>query len=169
MNQNGPDPLVHRNIAVARALGYAGLVPFVVTVGVLIVRDDGPLTRFVMSALTGYGAIILSFMGAVHWGRALFASPVSSVTSTTDSAGDDQQARTALYVASVCPAILAWFALLTPVVPRLLLLIAGFGLLYVYDAQTLRSDQSLSWYLQLRLRLTLIVVTCLGVALVLFL
>ena len=47
-------------------LGYGGLLPFVfLATAIFIDPDHAPLWG---DALTAYGAIILSFVGALHWG-----------------------------------------------------------------------------------------------------
>jgi hypothetical protein len=54
----------------ARRLGYGGLLPFVG--GALLVwavREDAH--AFVSQALSAYAAVIVSFLGGIHWGLAL--------------------------------------------------------------------------------------------------
>ena len=49
------------------ALGLSGLIPFVVTgVGARFMSPD--VSAWMQSTQRAYGACILSFMGAVHWG-----------------------------------------------------------------------------------------------------
>ena len=50
---------------VATGLGYAGLLPFF---GGLALLWYPPMADLGISALTLYAAVILSFVGAVHWG-----------------------------------------------------------------------------------------------------
>ena len=55
----------------AEALGYAGLLPFLLALlGVGLAPDIGQ-RDFAQRLAIGYGAAILSFLGAVHWGLAL--------------------------------------------------------------------------------------------------
>ena len=132
----------------ARALGYAGLIPFVVFgIGCWI-----PLPYVVNAPyiLIAYGAIILSFMGAVHWGAAM--------------ASTDQQ-RGSYIIASVIPALLAWPALLLPHTLALVILLAGFIGLYVYDRSVEKAQGFPGWYIPMRTRLTAIVSLCLAAAL----
>lgn len=103
-------PLEHRPLpAPARLLGPAGLIPFAgLAIGVWAGWPAaGP-------ALAAYGATILAFLGAVHWGLAL-AAPGRA------SARDDAIAWGRLGL-GVLPALIAWAALLLP-------LAAGLGLL----------------------------------------
>ena len=54
----------------AVVLGVAGLIPFVAcAIGALALRGDD--AERVTLALIGYGAVILAFLGGVHWGFAL--------------------------------------------------------------------------------------------------
>ena len=54
----------------ARLLGFGGLIPFVVTaVSVLTLTDNGQLMA--LDIMLHYSAVILSFLGAVHWGAGL--------------------------------------------------------------------------------------------------
>ena len=53
----------------AAVLGLAGVLPFVAAaVGSL---QPGPLGAFALTALIAYGAVILSFLGGIHWGMAI--------------------------------------------------------------------------------------------------
>ena len=64
---------------IALRLGYAGLVPFVLGAVLvwLVHRDVQPYATLL---LAGYGAVIVSFLGGVHWGlgmRQAVPSPAS--------------------------------------------------------------------------------------------
>jgi hypothetical protein len=50
-----------------RLLGYAGLIPFVAAAALALLGPT-PWRGFASAALAAYGATILSFLGAVHWG-----------------------------------------------------------------------------------------------------
>lgn len=173
-----------RTPTAAALLGAAGLVPFIfyaaqhshlgdaalprgdallarveaalaLPAGVLPLRarnQEGVRRRFV-----GYGACILSFMGAVHWGVAM-------------KLGGGQAAR---YTASVLPALLGWSALCALDEPDVrirdrlppLLLAGGFLGVYAYDELALSRKLVPSWYSFLRTPLTLAVVgSCLAAA-----
>jgi hypothetical protein len=100
----------------AKALGYAGLIPFVVfSIGCWIPL---PYVTNAPYILITYGAVILSFMGAVHWGVAM--------------ANKDQQ-QGKFFISSVLPALIAWPALLLAQSLALVILLAGFIGLYTYD------------------------------------
>ena len=132
----------------AKVLGYAGLIPFVVfSIGCWI-----PLPYVVNSPyiLITYGAVILSFMGAIHWGVAM--------------ANTDQQ-RGSYIIASVIPALIAWPALLLPHTLALVILLSVFIGLYVYDRSVEKEQELPGWYIPMRTRLTVIVSLCLAAAL----
>ncbi|MBT8129220.1 MAG: DUF3429 domain-containing protein [Gammaproteobacteria bacterium] len=131
----------------AKTLGYAGLIPFIVfSTGTWMTL---PLMENAHTALMTYAAIILSFMGAVHWGLAM---------SQNSSHANCQLAG------SVVPALLGWLALLIPMLYGYGLLVLSFVVLYFADR--LAGDKGLvpSWYLPMRVRLTTVVVVCLVIA-----
>jgi len=90
-------------------------------------------------------------MGAIHWGAAM--------------AGPDSL-RTRYFIASVIPALVAWAALLMPQAIALLVLLAGFISLYVFDRATSQLQDFPGWYVPMRLRLTTVVGVCLTIGLI---
>jgi hypothetical protein len=81
-------------------LGLAGLLPFA---GAALASLAAPAWReFALLALQAYGAVILAFLGAVHWGFAL--QPVVG----QEAAGPRR------LVLGVVPALVGWVALLLP-------------------------------------------------------
>ncbi|MGB9494371.1 MAG: DUF3429 domain-containing protein [Azonexus sp.] len=128
-------------------LGYGGLIPFVsLTAAFLLDHHHGLLWS---DALIGYGAVILSFVGALHWA---FAMTLPGLT--------DQQ-RTARFVWSVVPALLAWLALLVDATMATVLLVPGFIAHYLQDRKLVSSQRLPDWYLPLRFRLTGVACLCL--------
>ncbi len=131
-------------------LGYGGLLPFAVgALGLLFVPAGEALWQ---TMLLAYAAIILSFVGALHWGFAMRAEPALA---------------SGLYSWSVVPALLGWLALLLPgLLPLLgsdsrtgtawaaLLLIVAYALHYLQDRRIARHQSLPFWYLPLRLRLS---------------
>jgi hypothetical protein len=95
------------------------------------------------SALLAYGAVILSFVGALHWGFATL----------WQSHSDAYRGR--LMAWSVVPALGAWIALLLPVRAGLLMVAALFALHQLADLMLVRNRELPGWYLQLRTPLTL--------------
>lgn len=95
-----PPPVI-RTIA---WLGYGGLLPFVLlTIATAVDKDDAV---FWSQALFSYGSVILTFVGALHWGFAL-AIP-----------GIPDKQRDAVLIWSVVPALVAWVALMFDGVDR---------------------------------------------------
>ena len=131
----------------AKTLGYAGLVPFVVfSAGTWMTL---PVLEDAHTVLMAYAAIILSFMGAIHWGLAM----------SQNSGHANMQLG-----ASVVPALVGWLALLIPMLYGYVLLALSFIVLCIADK--LASDHGLvsSWYLPMRVKLTTVVVACLMIA-----
>jgi hypothetical protein len=124
------------------------LIPFVVLAAVAVVGGD--YADFCSYALTAYGAVILSFVGAVHWGIALTRTDLLD------------QHRTAAWVWSVVPALLAWLALLIAPVAAAVILVVGFVAQYLQDRRLARRSSVPAWYLPLRLRLTSVACACLA-------
>lgn len=128
-------------------LGYGGLLPFVALAGVGWWAPSAPLWN---TALLGYGAVILSFVGALHWG---FAMALGGLT---------EAQRTRCFVWSVVPSLLAWPALLLPAAGGAALLIAGFALHLLQDHRLASRAALPGWYLPLRWRLTITASVCLA-------
>jgi hypothetical protein len=124
------------------------LIPFVVLAAVAVVGGD--YADFCSYALTAYGAVILSFVGAVHWGIALTRTDLPD------------RHRTAAWGWSVVPALLAWLSLLVAPVAAAVLLVVGFVAQYLQDRRLARRSSVPAWYLPLRLRLTGVACTCLA-------
>ena len=126
-------------------LGIAGALPFVALAALLWWQADGQNT-LALTALTGYGAVILSFLGGIHWGLAL---------RNAEADGRD-------FIISVIPSLLGWVALLLPATPALAVLAACFLGQLALDWRLRLAP----WFLLLRGLLTTVVVVSLltGVA-----
>ena len=110
---------------------------------------DGPRLDAVLELLAAYAAVILSFMGAIHWGLAMRGAP---------------RAGRAMAL-SVLPALLAWFALSIPPGGGLAVTAVGFAGVYWMDARAVAAGAAPAWYRRLRIPLTLAVLACLAAAL----
>ncbi|MFN3544398.1 MAG: DUF3429 domain-containing protein [Thiobacillus sp.] len=130
-------------------LGYGGLLPFL-GAAVLAVVDPAHAGLW-RNALIAYGAVILSFVGGLHWGFAMTLAGLSNL------------AKQRCFVWSVVPALVAWPALLLPSAWGGALLIAGFVAHYAQDVRLSRRADLPQWYLPLRLRLTTVACACLAV------
>jgi hypothetical protein len=52
---------------IVRILGYGGLIPFIVC-AILVQVAPTPFDYVSAESLAAYGAVICSFLGAIHWG-----------------------------------------------------------------------------------------------------
>ena len=128
-------------------LGYGGLLPFVVLA--LLSVLDWAHGLWWGDALRAYGAIILSFVGAVHWG---FAMTLPHLTLAQ---------REGCFIWSTVPALLAWPALMFWPALATVLLVLGFIAHYWQDRRLAARANLPEWYLPLRLRLTAVACVCL--------
>lgn len=131
-----------------RLLGYAGLVPFAAA-AVLALLGPPSWRGLALSALAAYGAVILSFLGAVHWGLALRATP------------DEAHAAWPRLGLGVLPALVGWVALLLPARPGLCLLAAGVVAVAAVETAAARRGVVQQSYLGLRWTLSLGAGACL--------
>ena len=138
--------------ASAAWLGGLGAIPFVgLSAAVLFL--SGPVRVAAVQALLAYGAVILSFLGGVHWGLAM--------------AGTDGADRDRLWlrlIVSVTPSLAAWAALLVGGRAGLFVLAASVAAMLWVDLRATRLAQAPRWYPALRIPLTVVVVTALLVA-----
>lgn len=134
----------------ALGLGLAGLVPFVGGALGLWVIPDAWRGR-VMEELLSYAAVILAFMGAIHWGLAMRA----------DESSDKAPIQLGL---SVIPPLLGWFALSLPINLGLPVFFLAFACLYFADLWAVNHGLAPVWYPALRKPLSIVVVLSLAVA-----
>ena len=121
-----------KNIRRAKALSYSGLIPFYGMAGLSWFAQTG---SWALHALATYSAIVLAFLGAIHWGRALDKMPYSN------------QYPTLLF--GLIPALLAWLSLLLPLELSLPMLAAG--LMFVWGTEQMVFNDTLpTWYRHLR-------------------
>ncbi|EKT4485437.1 DUF3429 domain-containing protein [Pseudomonas putida] len=126
-------------------LGYAGLLPFIGLT--LLILFSVEYRAFFSMMLVGYGAVILSFVGALHWGFAMALQGLPA-----------QQRRERL-VWSVIPALIGWVSTLLPVPWGCLVLTFGFiGHLW-QDRKLVQAVPG--WYLPMRMHLTAVASVCL--------
>ena len=131
----------------ASALGYAGLIPFAALATLVFLAPataPGPL-------LAGYGAAILAFLGATHWGWAL-------------AGGESRLSVPAALSWGVVPALVGWLSLGLPLAPALGLQAVTFGLVWAVDRRAWGGDPAMAWFLRLRSHLSLTVVVLLALA-----
>lgn len=137
----------------AKWLGAMGLIPFV-TLAVASLPWAGPTGEWASFALAAYGAVILSFLGGIHWGLAIAGFGPAAC----------EEIAWSRLVVGVSPSLLGWGALFLPRPFDLLLLAIAFALLLAVDSRLSQMERAPAWYPRLRLPLTLVVVASLGLA-----
>jgi len=128
----------------ALVLGVAGLAPFL-GLALASVMIEGYLRTEVQFALIAYGAVILSFLGGVHWGVAL-AIP-----------GELNWTRLGL---SVVPPLIGWISLILSSPKAGVLLTIAFTMMLVIDLRIVSYGVFPKWYGRLRWPLTVIAALC---------
>ncbi len=137
---------------IALAIGLAGLIPFLgCSLGALMLTSDGATKSLL--ALSAYGAVILAFLGGVHWGFAL----------------DEPQAGSRLqrlrFGLGVVPSLVGWAGLLITFVGLptigLMVLAAGFIGTTIVEARATQAGAMPSSYMWLRWALSAVVIVCL--------
>lgn len=147
--------MIGRIPAVALLLGLAGLVPFLWAA--LLVLDsftapDWPLPQTLLGdghlIMIRYGGIILPFMSGVLWGFATNARGPLAI---------------AAFALSVLPALWWFFMPGSGVTSALTNLATGFLGLLLLDYAFFRWELTPSWWMSLRIQLTVIVLLCLSI------
>jgi len=137
-------------------LGVAGLIPFMVF-GLGSVGANPLRSLHAAQGLVGYGAVILAFLGGVHWGF------------TLGEDGDGRVVRARLGL-GVVPSLVGWAAILCGIfsepVFSLAVLIAGFIGTVVIEFRARNRDLMPAGYLALRVALSCVVVAVLTAVLV---
>lgn len=128
-------------------LGFGGLIPFV---GLTLVVAYAPVHwyAFFADSLSHYGALILSFVGALHWGYAV----------CTGARGKQAWMQ---YGWSVLPCLIGWLSLQLPVGTALRLQAATIIVCFLMDHVMARSESLPEWSIPLRALLTALAATCL--------
>lgn len=124
--------VAERHQSAAAWMGYLGLLPF-------LAGGAGPWfgLDWLAGWLIAYGAVILSFVGAIHWGVAMGRRNPSPEW----------------FYASVMPALVGWIALLLPGLIGLPLLVAGFIGWRVWEYRGMAPGLP-RWFRRLRTALT---------------
>ena len=126
----------------ARLLGHLGLLPFVL--GALLVWVvNAEAHPYATLALAGYAAVIVSFLGGIHWGLAfrLSAPPAS------------------LFIWGVVPSLVAWLAVMMPASAGLVVQGVMLVVCYLVDRRVY-PQQGLAHWLTLRFRLSAVASLC---------
>ena len=133
-------PRTPRNERATRWLGYGGVAPFALGLAAVLLAEPGPVQARAVELTLAYGAVILSFLGAVHWGRLIERGAL-----------DHNPAQAAW---GVLPSILGWLTLALPAPVALVVQAVLFVQVYLVDRRLLRGEPAAGPYLSLRGRLT---------------
>jgi hypothetical protein len=129
----------------ALSLGLAGLLPFW-GLAISIIVLDTPMKYFAMQAVIAYGAVILSFLGGIHWGLA---------------AMNERHANWLSLGWGVTPSLIAWGALFLQPSLGLILLVIGFLAAAIIDFRIFASSIDNAWFGKLRTVLSIGTITAL--------
>jgi hypothetical protein len=129
----------------ARWAGFLGLLPFVFAFGLVTVGASQGLAPLGLQIATAWGAVILTFIAAVHWGFALAGKLPWSITTL---------------VGSTLPSVVGAVAVITEGEKGMAILVVGFGMFWIFEHRTY-AEQLPADYLDLRRVLTICVCTLL--------
>lgn len=129
-------------------LGLGGTLPFIL-LPLIIWTGSNEIKLMALYNLINYSIIILSFIGAIHWGASMIREDISFKW----------------YLISISPAILS-FLLIMGFISNyfiiFILLMIIFLMMFFIDIKAVRNEVLPEWYLSLRKLLTIIVFLSLG-------
>lgn len=137
-------------VLLASSLGYLGLLPFIIPTALLVY--DAAHTALWLHWLMTYAAVILSFVGALHWAFAMTLPNLNL-----------KQTRWC-FVWSIIPALVAWAALFLASFDGMLVMAAFFAGNFMQDAYLAKNVGMPSWYMRMRFHLSLVATSCLIIA-----
>ena len=141
---------VSRLNTTAEIVSYAGVVPFVLCLlGVALLPNYG-LRELAQRIAISYGAVVLAFVGAVHWGLAL---------------AGHMAWRPVRIGGAVLPAVIGATGTLIGGQRGLALLVVGFGVFWLYEHRSVGAELPTA-YLSLRRNLSLVVCTLLAITMI---
>lgn len=124
----------------ALILGIAGVVPFFLP-ALATAGGSSELLHQALQLQFGYAAVILSFLGGVHWGRAL--------------AGSAEDVNLPRLIWSVIPSLIGWGLLMLPDAKMIAVGFAiAFTLAFIIDSKASKTGWFPEWYGSLRKLLT---------------
>lgn len=132
-------------------LGYAGVIPFLIFTLLAFFSD---FHSWAIEANLAYGAVILTFIGAIHWGLLLrdFSDKSTLLDQTT-------------LIISILPSVIAWVVLIDyfSAVSSFCILISSFMSMCAFERY--KKLYSSLWYRKMRMQLTYTVSTLLALSL----
>jgi hypothetical protein len=153
--------------ALAMLLSILGLAPFI-GCGLAALGSNAATADRMLAALIAWGALVLAFVGGLHWGLVLREQESGLPGAQGGRPGIGRQMRIG---AAVLPLILSWLALLLPLIAEpwlaLLLLIAAYIAVLVAEHHFSRRSVLPSRYLWLRWGFTVVAVAMLTTVLTL--
>jgi hypothetical protein len=141
---------VSRLNTTAEIVSYAGLVPLLLCLLGVALLPELTARELAQRIAVAYGAVVLAFVGAVHWGLALAGHLAWS------------PARIA---GAVLPAVLGAAATVLGGQRGLALLVVGFGVFWLYEHRKVGTELPAP-YLSLRRNLSLVVCMLLSVTMI---
>ena len=140
------------DLPLVRRLAYLALLPFGLGAALVwFVRADAH--PHVVAAMSAYAAVVLAFLGGIHWGFG-FAGASSQVNAGTGGAATAAP-DTGLYVWGVAPALVACLALLMPASAGLVIHAVMLIVCYLVDRKVYPAQGAGCW-LTLRFRLSVV-------------
>ena len=148
MTSSDPPFTPVKTVLIARVLGYAGALPFLC--GAIAASQQVSVLGVTPAyLLLSYGAVILSFLGGLHWGRVITSPNANGRFDST------------WLIWSVCPSLLGWVALLLPIKVGAVVLSLCFLAALQIDQTMFREKIWPVWMRSLRVHLSLIAVASL--------
>lgn len=148
MTKSDPRFTPVKTVLMARLLGYGGAFPFLCG-AIAASQQVTVLGLSPAHLLLSYGAVILSFLGGLHWGRVITSPNINGRTDST------------WLIWSVCPSLLGWVTLLLPVkIGAVVLSLCFLATLHI-DQKLFREQIWPTWMRPLRLHLSLVAVASL--------
>jgi len=133
-------------------LALGGTIPFIfLSLGIWFFSYE--LKLLALYNLLNYSVIIITFIGAIYWGKAMI----------------DGDKKIKPYIISIIPSLISWFMLMgfiTNYVVLLTFLIVAFFLMYFIDIKYMKKGFFPSWYMQIRKIVSFIVITTLCFAII---
>jgi len=124
----------------ATRLGLLGLIPFVVlSLWLAGIPADHVWRETTIRLLTGYAAVVLSFLGGARWALAV--------------AGDYADARRDIAI-SILPALIGWVVMFIPPHLAFVLLAVAFAAQGAWDSLSGQAGVLPAWFARLRVQLT---------------
>jgi len=141
---------------VIRIMGYAGLIPFV-GLGLSVQFADSPNDLIALESLVAYGAVIASFLGALHWGACFRTIGLNMRNRWLDHS---------VWIWGVIPALVSWLAIHIYIPLALLLLAITLIVQRLIDQNTYQyyfaNPETAKAFLTMRTHLTVVASICLS-------